>query len=124
MITHITVEEAAKLISSIVGTNEIQALTYIREAADRGEIQTADALEKLQSENAYMRELLHRYCSCKVCANAADSYGLHCKFGGCNGGGNGFIEEDRWALRKMQGHDCPAGEKETEVQNERPAHTR
>lgn len=61
--------------------------------------QTADALEKLQAENAYMRELLHRYCSCKVCANAADPYGLHCKFGGCNGGGNGAVEEDRWQLR-------------------------
>lgn len=61
--------------------------------------QTADALEKLQAENAYMRELLHRYCSCKVCANAADPYGLHCKFGGCNGGGNGLVKEDRWELR-------------------------
>lgn len=50
MITHITVEDAAKLISRIAGTNETHALTYIREAADRGEIQTADALEKLQAE--------------------------------------------------------------------------
>ena len=50
MITHITVEGAAKLISRIAGTNEMQALTYIREAADRGEIQTADALEKLPAE--------------------------------------------------------------------------
>lgn len=50
MITHITVEDAAKLISRIAGANETQALTYIREAADRGEIQGADALEKLQAE--------------------------------------------------------------------------
>ena len=50
MITHITVEDAAKLISRIAGTNEMQALTYIREAADRGEIQATDALEKLQAE--------------------------------------------------------------------------
>lgn len=50
MITHITVEDAAKLISRIAGTNEMQALTYIREAADRGEIQVADALEKLRAE--------------------------------------------------------------------------
>lgn len=50
MITHITVEDAAKLISRIAGTNELQALTYIREAADRGEIHAADALEKLQAE--------------------------------------------------------------------------
>lgn len=50
MITHITVEDAAKLISRIARVNEMQALTYIREAADRGEIQTADALEKLQVE--------------------------------------------------------------------------
>ena len=50
MITHITVEDAAKLISRIAGTNEMQALTYIREAADRGEIQAADGLEKLQAE--------------------------------------------------------------------------
>ena len=61
--------------------------------------QAADGLEKLQAENAYMRELLHRYCSCKVCANAAEPYGLHCKFGGCNGGGNGLVKEDRWELR-------------------------
>lgn len=50
MITHITVEDAAKLISRLTNANETQALTYIREAADRGEIQTADALEKLQAE--------------------------------------------------------------------------
>lgn len=50
MITHITVEDAAKLISRLTNANEMQALTYIREAADRGEIQAADALEKLQAE--------------------------------------------------------------------------
>lgn len=50
MITHITVEDAAKLISRLTNANERQALTYIREAADRGEIQAADALEKLQAE--------------------------------------------------------------------------
>lgn len=50
MITHITVENAAKLISRLTNANEMQALTYIREAADRGEIQAADALEKLQAE--------------------------------------------------------------------------
>lgn len=59
----------------------------------------ADALAGLQAENVYMRKLLHRYCNCKVCANAADPYGLHCKFGGCNGGGDGAVEEDRWQLR-------------------------
>lgn len=42
MITHITVEDAAKLISRIARINETHALTYIREAADRGEIQAAD----------------------------------------------------------------------------------
>lgn len=50
MITHITVEDAAKLISRLTNANETQALTYIREAADQGEIQAADALEKLQAE--------------------------------------------------------------------------
>lgn len=50
MITHIAVKDAAKLISRIAGTNEMQALTYIREAADRGEIQAADTIEKLQAE--------------------------------------------------------------------------
>lgn len=50
MITHITVEEAAKLISRLTNANETQALTYIREAADRGEIQATDALEKLRAE--------------------------------------------------------------------------
>ena len=42
MITHITVEDAANLISRIARINETHALTYIREAADRGEIQAAD----------------------------------------------------------------------------------
>lgn len=60
MITHITVEDAAKLISRLTNANEMQALTYIREAADRGEIQTADALEKLQAENAQLRAELER----------------------------------------------------------------
>ena len=60
MITHITVEDAAKLISRIAGTNETQALTYIREAADRGEIQTATALSTLQAENAQLRAELER----------------------------------------------------------------
>lgn len=50
MITHITVEDAAKLISRLTNANETQALTYIREAADRGEIHAADALGKLQDE--------------------------------------------------------------------------
>lgn len=60
MITHITVEDAAKLISRIAGANEMQALTYIREAADRGEIQTADALEKLQTENEKLQAELEK----------------------------------------------------------------
>lgn len=64
---------------------------------------TAATLAKLQEENAYMRDLLRLYCDCKVCANAADAYGLHCKFGGCSGGGNGVIKEDRWELRKARG---------------------
>lgn len=50
MITHITVEDTAKLISRLTNANEMQALTYIREAADRGEIHAADALEELQAE--------------------------------------------------------------------------
>lgn len=50
MITHITVEEAAKLISRLTNANETQALTYIREAADRGEIQATDTIEKLRAE--------------------------------------------------------------------------
>lgn len=50
MITHITVEDAAKLISWVSNMNKTEALIYISEAADRGEIQTADALEKLQTE--------------------------------------------------------------------------
>lgn len=58
MITHITVEDAAKLISRIAGANETQALTYIREAADRGEIQAADALEKLQAELEQLRQAM------------------------------------------------------------------
>ena len=58
MITHITVEDAAKLISIIAGTNEMQALTYIREAADRGEIQAADALTELQAELEQVKRAL------------------------------------------------------------------
>ena len=60
MITHIAVEDAAKLISRLTNANETQALTYIREAADRGEIQTADALEELQTENEKLRAELCR----------------------------------------------------------------
>lgn len=50
MITHITVEDAAKLISWVSNMNKTEALIYISEAADRGEIQTADVLKKLQAE--------------------------------------------------------------------------
>lgn len=50
MITHITVEDAAKLISWVSNMNKTEALIYIGEAADRGEIHAADALEKLQAE--------------------------------------------------------------------------
>lgn len=57
MITHITVEDAAKLISRLTNANETQALTYIREAADREEIQTADALEELQAELEQVKQL-------------------------------------------------------------------
>ena len=67
MITHITVEDAAKLISRIAGTNELQALTYIREAADRGEIHAADALEKLQARckdmDCQLEEFSHFLCN-------------------------------------------------------------
>lgn len=61
MITHIAVEDAAKLISIIAGTNEMQALTYIREAADRGEIQTADALTELQAEHDEIEKHLNEF---------------------------------------------------------------
>ena len=74
MITHITVEDVAKLISRIAGTNEMQALTYIREAADRGEIQTADALEKLQAELNVYKSLLKELVSLPDC-NTCDSKG-------------------------------------------------
>ncbi len=69
MITHITVEDAAKLISRLTNANEPQALTYIREAADQGEIQATDALEKLQDELEQVKrerdaavEDLHKLC--------------------------------------------------------------
>lgn len=55
MITHITVEDTAKLISWVSNMNKTEALIYIREAADRGEIQAADGLEKLQAENEKLR---------------------------------------------------------------------
>lgn len=58
MITHITVEDAAKLISRLTNANETQALTYIREAADRGEIQAADALKKLRAELEQVKRAL------------------------------------------------------------------
>ena len=60
MITHITVEDAAKLISRLTNANEMQALTYIREAADRGEIQAATALSTLQAENEKLRAELEQ----------------------------------------------------------------
>ena len=58
MITHITVEDAAKLISWVSNINKTEALIYISEAADRGEIQTADALEKLQAELEQVKRAL------------------------------------------------------------------
>lgn len=39
------------------------------------------------------------YGGCSVCQhNKKDMYSLssYCEFGGCNGGGNGKIQEDRW----------------------------
>ena len=77
MITHITVEDAAKLISRIAGTNELQALTYIREAADRGEIQAADTIEKLQAELNVYKSLLKQLVSLPDC-NTCDSE--HCTY--------------------------------------------
>ena len=69
MITHITVEDAAKLISWVSNMNKTEALIYISEAADRGEIQTADALKKLQVELEQAKaerdaavEDLHKLC--------------------------------------------------------------
>lgn len=50
MVTHIDVKDAAKLISWASNMNKTEALIYISEAADRGEIQAADALEALQAE--------------------------------------------------------------------------
>lgn len=72
MITHITVEDAAKLISRLTNANEMQALTYIREAADRGEIQTTDGLEKLQSERDRYKSHVERLLSLPDC-NTCDS---------------------------------------------------
>ena len=72
MITHITVEDAAKLISRLTNANEMQALTYIREAADRGEIQATDALEKLQSERDRYKNHVERLLSLPDC-NTCDS---------------------------------------------------
>ena len=60
MITHITVEGAAKLISWVSNMNKTEALIYISEAADRGEIQTATALSTLQAENENLRAELER----------------------------------------------------------------
>ena len=77
MITHITVEDAAKLISRLTNANEMQALTYIREAADRGEIQAATALSTLQAENEKLRaeveSLKKGYCAgCSIPAVKAE----------------------------------------------------
>ena len=49
MITHITVEDAAKLISWVSNMNKTEALIYISEAADRGEIQAAEAREEAEA---------------------------------------------------------------------------
>ena len=55
MITHITVEDTAKLISWVSNMNKTEALIYISEAADRGEIQAATALSTFQIENQALR---------------------------------------------------------------------
>lgn len=65
MITHITVEDAAKLISRIAGTNETHALTYIREAADRGEIQAAESPDVVHCGDCENLELSGCYGECR-----------------------------------------------------------
>lgn len=81
MITHITVEDAAKLTSRLTNANETQALTYIREAADRGEIQATDTIEKLQGELEQAKreldaavEAVKNMAEYIVCAGRVDYY--------------------------------------------------
>lgn len=112
MITHITVEDAAKLISRLTNANKMQALTYIREAADRGEIQAADDLEKLQAENEKLRAELEQVKAEKDAA--VESIPHECKtcvyhtvfFNGCtldhdctNPDGGCSNNYDRWKWR-------------------------
>lgn len=81
MITHITVEDAAKLISWVSNMNKTEALIYISEAADRGEIQAADGLEKLQAELEQVKrerdaavEAVKNMAEYIVCAGRVDYY--------------------------------------------------
>lgn len=83
MITHITVEDAAKLISRIAGTNETHALTYIREAADRGEIQAADVAPVRHGRwndinPAVLKPGVNWVCRCSECGCPQDYKHNYC----------------------------------------------
>lgn len=65
MITHITVEDAAKLISWVSNMNKTEALIYIGEAADRGEIQAAESPDVVHCRGCENLELLGCYGVCR-----------------------------------------------------------
>ena len=67
-------------------------------------------ISKLSQDVEHLRALLDRaveeikrFGSCQACGHNAPSekYPVlgECEFGGCNGGGRGSIEEDRWQWR-------------------------
>ena len=66
--------------------------TYAKQAAEIARLEglVEDAMKELKV-----------YGGCAICTHSEGKYPMpgYCKFGGCNGGGSGKIEDDRWQFR-------------------------
>ena len=71
-----------------------------------GRAKTAEAeVNRLTKERDAAVGDLRVYGNCHVCVNCnKDIYPLkgYCKFGGCRGGGNGVVQEDKWEWRGLE----------------------
>lgn len=65
MVTHIAIKDAAKLISWVSNINKTEALIYISEAADRGEIQAAESPDVVHCKDCENLELSGCYGECR-----------------------------------------------------------
>ena len=65
MVTNIAIKDAAKLISWVSNMNKTEALIYIGEAADRGEIQVAGSPDVVHCRDCENLELSGCYGVCR-----------------------------------------------------------